>query len=417
MPNNPSSARNMLNMVRGPLSEPVASRPMANAAPVMDATEARVQRAYQNMGATMPVGTVENPVRMSAGGIIGNIGILNAASLRPTSRLTPEQQAYLDQFKAYEERYNTEYLPAFQEFEPVYNEWFTGYKKAAEDIDRGAFDLRLDRTKSGENTQLQRLQAQGWQVVGQGSNHTTIRPSSIQQVYTAPEPRMTIEAPESPVFPSGISAQFTPEQQAYLEASKAFQQQYTNEYLPAYQAYAPAMSEWEKQYADAQQKLNQGAYNLRLSKDKTPASELRRLTQEGYVITGSSKHWNAAPKDVSVVFKTPAPTLAVQRPTEPDLLPGFNSAEELQKALAGQVQQEIMGAQKGAASRNKALQVFADPRAHNLAGFAGSSTFGSPAPTEFFAKGGDVKSTQDFIRSKKALKEGGKVSSFIKSMK
>jgi hypothetical protein len=44
-----------------------------------------------------------------------------------------------------------------------------------------------------------------------------------------------------------------------------------------------------------------------------------------------------------------------------------------------------------------------------LAGFAGSSTFNAPEDNAFFAKGGEVKNNEDFIKSKAGYKKGGDV--------
>lgn len=332
------------------------------------------------------------PVKMAAGGIIGNIGILNAASMRPTQSLTPEQKAYLDQFKAYEEQYNTQYLPAYQAFEPQYNAWQTGYNQAAEAINRGQYDRRLDQRSSGERTLTDRLQAQGWQVVAQGSNHLTLRPGRIENVYTVAEPRMSVEAPLAPAMPTGIATKLTPEQQKYLSEYSAYQKKYTQEYLPAYQAYAPAMAEWEKQYNQALADMNAGKYNLRVKRDSSSGVRLAEsLGRQGWTVTASSNHYNISPNKVSQVFKTPAPTLSVARPTEPAVLPGYKTGEELQKAIAEQVQAEILAKQKQGSGIKKGLSIFANPAQYNLAGFAGSSTFNEPEPQPFFAKGGEVK--------------------------
>jgi hypothetical protein len=331
------------------------------------------------------------PVKMAAGGIIGNIGILQAAAMRPSNPLTPEQRNYLDQFKAYEDQYNTQFMPAYEAFRPQYDEWMSGFNQAAEGINKGQFDLRLDATKSGEKTQLERLKAQGWQVVNQGSRHQTIRPTQVQQVYTVPEPRMSMEAPSAPAFPTGVSPNITPEQQKYLDDYAAFQQRYTQEYLPAYEQYAPAMAEWEAQYAKALADMNAGAFNKRFKQDsKSGTAEMQRLAREGWTVTASSNHWNVSPTSVSQVFKQAAPTLSVQRPEEPGALAGYKSAEDVQRAIAEQVERDILAKQRSQRGGKTGLNVFANPAQFNLAGFAGSSTFNEPEAREFFAKGGEV---------------------------
>ena len=346
------------------------------------------------------------PVKMAAGGIIGNIGILNAASLAPVDTLTPDQKAYLDQFKAYEEQYNTQYLPAYQAFEPQYNQWMQGYNKAAEDINRGAFDRRLDQRSSGERTLTDRLQAQGWQVVAQGSNHLTLRPGRIENVYTVAEPRMSVEAPLAPAMPSGVATKLTPEQQKYLADYAAYQKTYTQQYLPAYQSYAPAMADWEKQYNQALADMNAGKYNIRVKRDSSSGVRLAEsLGRQGWTVTASSNHYNISPNKVSQIFSTPAPKLTVARPTEPALIAGYKSAEEIQKAVAEQVQAEILARQKKGVGGRQGLQVFADPSKYNLAGFAGSSTFEPAQQQAFFAEGGEVKEPIEAMMSEQMARQ------------
>jgi hypothetical protein len=90
------------------------------------------------------------------------------------------------------------------------------------------------------------------------------------------------------------------------------------------------------------------------------------------------------------VFKQAAPTLSVQRPEEPGALEGYKSAEDVQRAIAEQVERDILAKQRSQRGGKTGLNVFANPAQFNLAGFAGSSTFNEPEAREFFAKGGEV---------------------------
>jgi hypothetical protein len=199
------------------------------------------------------------PVKMAAGGIIGNIGLLQTAALS-APRIDPALQDYLKQYEQYQNTFNTEYLPEYEKFAKQHEDWATQYNNVADALNRGAYDVRVDKNSKKRRRAYQAL---GYTVVGSSSNHYYWRPPSVETIFKSPEPRPAIEEPPAPTLPKGI----------------------------------------------------------------------------------------ADPEGVQLA-----------------------------------IQQQAQNAQ----SRGKALNVFADPRQYNLAGFAGSSTFNEPEAREFFAKGGEV---------------------------
>lgn len=210
MPNNPSNARSMLNMVRGPSSALVAPRPVANAstavlnsAPAMSETEARVQKAYENMGMAVPVGTTGNPVRMSAGGIIGDVGVLNAARMGIRPRITPEQQTYMDQYNVFVDQQNNEFLPAYEDYIAKQNAWADSFNKATQTLASGSQDRRVRITDWQQGQQLIRS---GWRQVPDrtSSNHYFYRPP-ITSLFGDPEPTFNKTEPVAPALPQGFT--------------------------------------------------------------------------------------------------------------------------------------------------------------------------------------------------------------------
>lgn len=171
------------------------------------------------------------PVKMAAGGIIGNIGILRTASLGMQPRYTPEEEEYVKQYQDYQTKYNTEYLPQYEAFLPKQEEWTNqynqyaaqqgawadAYNKAQNDLASGKYDIKVKNTEVGPYFN------QGYYTYSQSGSNQTLRPRFLNMVFkdpeptfNIPEPTMSFQEPQAPALPSGVE---NPEQfQASLAA-------------------------------------------------------------------------------------------------------------------------------------------------------------------------------------------------------
>jgi hypothetical protein len=161
------------------------------------------------------------PVKMAAGGIIGNIGILQTAALGMQPRYTPEEENYVKQYQDYQTKYNTEYLPQYEAFLPKQQEWTDqynqyaaqqakwadAYNKAQNDLESGKYDLRIKKDD------LKPYFDRGYFTVSSSSNHQILRPRNLNMVFkekeptfNIPEPKMSFQEPQAPALPSGVES-------------------------------------------------------------------------------------------------------------------------------------------------------------------------------------------------------------------
>lgn len=195
MPNNPNNARSLLNLIKPPAQ--ATPTPQA-ATPTLSAEEARVQKAYQALGISPPLGTPQNPVKMSAGGVIGNIGMLNAVRMGIKPRLTPEQETYMDKYNTYAELYN-QYAPAYEQYVTQQNAWAEAYNQAQKALDTGKYDVRVKNTKVGPYF------SQGYYTFRTDGDKQILRPRSLGMVFKDPEPTFSQKEPTAPALPEGFT--------------------------------------------------------------------------------------------------------------------------------------------------------------------------------------------------------------------
>jgi hypothetical protein len=174
------------------------------------------------------------PVKMASGGIIGNIGRLQAAALGIQPQYKPGEEEYLKQYQDYQTKYNTEFMPQYEAFLPKQQEWVDqynqyaaqqqawvdSYNQAQKDLSSGKYDLRIKKDKVGPYFN------QGYYTVSTSSNHQILRPRNVEMVFktpeptfNTPEPTMSFQEPQAPALPKGFE---NPEQfqAALAERSK-----------------------------------------------------------------------------------------------------------------------------------------------------------------------------------------------------
>jgi hypothetical protein len=196
MPNNPNNARSLLNLIKPPASTTPASQA---ATPALSAEESRVQKAYDALGISPPVGTPQNPVRMQAGGVIGNIGMLNAVRMGIKPRLTPEQEAYMDQYNTYADQYNNSYGPAYEQYVAQQNAWAEAYNKAQSELESGKYDVKV------KNTKVKPYFDQGYYTYTTKGSDQILRPRNLSMVFSDPEPVFSQAEPNPPALPEGYT--------------------------------------------------------------------------------------------------------------------------------------------------------------------------------------------------------------------
>lgn len=199
MPNNPNNARSLLNLIKPPAQATPA--PQA-AIPTLSAEEARVQKAYEALGISPPIGTPQNPVKMQAGGVIGNIGMLNAVRLGIQPKLTPEQEAYMDQYNTYADQYNSSYTPAYEQYVAQQNAWADAYNKAQQQYASGAGRVTVPFVSS----KMKLYQNQGYLIDygASGGEYATLY-LPFEKYFTQKEPTFSMPEPTPPALPEGYT--------------------------------------------------------------------------------------------------------------------------------------------------------------------------------------------------------------------
>lgn len=146
------------------------------------------------------------PVKMAAGGIIGDIGLLNAASMGLSPKYSPQEREYMDAYQQYQNVYNTEYLPAYEKIRPQYEQWVTDYNKAVEGISAGQYDQtrKLDYDDDDDWAWLANMERAGYTNVGD-LKYARLRPSSVGMVFSTPEPKVGVPEPVAPTPPPGLA--------------------------------------------------------------------------------------------------------------------------------------------------------------------------------------------------------------------
>jgi hypothetical protein len=127
------------------------------------------------------------PVKMAAGGPIGNVGILNAASMGLQPRLSPEDRKYQQAYNAYLQQYN--------DYVPLQNAWADEANKYQAQLDAGAYDVKVKNTSVGDYFKA------GYYTYKQDGNKQILRPRFLSMVYSTPEPAK----PADPVLPQGYT--------------------------------------------------------------------------------------------------------------------------------------------------------------------------------------------------------------------